>query len=1516
MKKIYLITLLCLLGLLQENPLSGQQYWMRSLPNLSGLTECYPTADGGYVTLGISQGLGSRDVAVYKHASNGGISWTRLFGNGSTDEFPRSLAIMPDGGYIVAGQTSGSGTCIFARLDAAGATLWTTSEEDAMNSVAEVIPLPGGDIIVVGNLGSDGAFMRLNSQGNVVWSKRMYGGFAVDPQIRGGILLNNGNVLAFGAVRISSATSYAALIEVSTNGNLVAANTFGFGPAAEVIQTDDGNLVLLMEDGFGTIYKFTPGYNLLWGKKIDHLDTQPGGVAELPNGDLIVSIQNNAGSSVQHFAGILKLDATGNILQQRRAPELSTTFVNQLSLNTNDLGVVYAGSDRVMKIHPDLDENCSLTPLNVNFTVTPRSESFTFYNLVVANTSPSTGNYFTLTSPFTIPCSYRCVDTICSLEASAAVMANESCAGNADGSASVSAVNGANYSYDWGVSAGNQTGVTATGLSPGTYTVTVTDQYSCQDTAMITIAQGTAIQLSSSAVGATCDEANGSATVVASGGSGNYSFQWDVSTGSQQTATATNLAGGIYTVTVTDSNGCSSSNSVMVGNTNTPNADAGTNQEICVGETASLVGSGGVNYSWNQGLGTGATQNVAPLTTTLYELVVDNANGCSDTAQVLVTVNPLPNAAINGTTSICEGDSTFLIASGGSNIVWSNGPTVSSQWVSPNTTTDYTVTVTDANNCVATATETVTINPNPTANAGPDQTLCEGSTATLTASGGTSYTWNQGLGSGAVQTVSPSVTTIYEVQVTDGNGCTASDQVTLNVNPSPQVLSSPDETICAGTNTSISANGALAYTWDQGLGVGAVQSIAPTTTTTYMVTGTNAAGCSATDAVTITVNALPNAAIGGNASICNGDSTFLTASGGAGYTWSNGATTSSQWVSPSAATIYTVTVTDANGCVNTTTETITVNPNPVAVAGPDLTICQGDAATLNASGGSMYTWNQGLGAGASQTASPSVTTTYQVVVTDANGCSDIDQVIVNVNPTPQITTNPNQTICAGTSTTLTASGGAAYTWDQGLGAGAMQTVSPATNTTYTVTGTDANGCSANSAVTITVNALPNAAISGLAAICEGDSSLLTASGGISYAWSNGPTAASQWVAPTSSTVYSVTVTDGNGCLNTATETVTVNPNPIANAGPDQVICQGGSASLNASGGTNYFWNQGLGNGASQSVNPFVTTSYEVMVTDGNGCTATDLVVVTVNPNPQVTTSPDLDICEGGNATINASGAVFYNWDQGLGSGASQTVTPLQTTTYTVIGTDSTNCSDTNMVTIMVNPLPVAIITGDTLLCEGESTTLTGGGGLQYAWSTGDNTVSILLTPTATSVYTVTATDQNGCEGMASTQVQVDPLPAVPTISQLGSDLISTTGFSYQWTIGGVPIPNATNQSYAPIQSGMYAVVVTNAAGCTSTSVPLNFTYVSLDVVIQETRLKLHPNPTRHEVRIELENPPLGRRTIQVYDLRGKPVLSEQTGEWEGRNTHDMTLSELSAGIYWVRVFTTNAVYTEKLVITR
>ncbi|MBS1634742.1 MAG: T9SS type A sorting domain-containing protein [Bacteroidetes bacterium] len=379
------------------------------------------------------------------------------------------------------------------------------------------------------------------------------------------------------------------------------------------------------------------------------------------------------------------------------------------------------------------------------------------------------------------------------------------------------------------------------------------------------------------------------------------------------------------------------------------------------------------------------------------------------------------------------------------------------------------------------------------------------------------------------------------------------------------------------------------------------------------------------------------------------------------YSWSNGsavvATTNPAAITPSVTATYTLTMTDANGCVSTSApKTVTVNPIPVVNATPSSTaICAGNSATITASGATTYTWSPAAGSTATAVVTPTANTTYTVSGSTA-GCIGTNTVSLVVNPNPTVTaTTSNSVICAGSSATLTAAGATNYTWMPTGGMAANEVVTPTVSTTYTVTG-ESLGCSVTSTVDVTVNDVPSMTLSPVSqTICTGVTATITASGATTYAWDNGDVTASTAVTPTTNTTYTVVGTNSCGST-TTTATVFVTSVPVVNVTSNaSLICAGQSASLTATGSSSYSWAPGGEITSVIVVTPTVNTTYTVTGTSSCGtataaitqsvslCTGIQNLAVTdvdVYPNPnrgQVTVTIPSEMA--GNATIEVYDAI-------------------------------------------------------------------------------------------------------------------------------------------------------------------------------------------------------------------------------------------------------------------------------------
>ena len=522
--------------------------------------------------------------------------------------------------------------------------------------------------------------------------------------------------------------------------------------------------------------------------------------------------------------------------------------------------------------------------------------------------------------------------------------------------------------------------------------------------------------------------------------------------------------------------------------------------------------------------------------------------------------------------------------------------------------------------------------------------------------------------------------------------------------------------------------------------------------------------------VTITyVSSVPSVpgVITGNASMCanaSGNYSIVPIPGATTYTWavppgsiinSGQGTTSINLTAGNTSGNISVTATFSCGTSGPSTLMLTIGLVPVIVASSNpASVCSGGTSTLTASGGSTYTWMPGNLTGASVVVAPLITTTYTVTGTNAQGCSNTAMTTVTVIPSPVVTANSTAaSVCAGGSVTLTGSGASTYTWDNNV----INAVSfvPTATTTYMVTGTDANGCTNTATITVTVNPLPIVtANSSAASVCAGAGVTLTGGGASTYTWNNNVIDAISFV-PTATTTYIVTGTDANGCVNTATTTVIVNPLPVVTATSSAAsVCTGGSVILTGGGASTYTWNNNVMNAF-----PFIptaTNTYIVTGTDVNGCVNTATVTVTVNGLLVVALGPNIIQC-GGSAILNAGNpGSFYLWNN---ASTTQTISVSASGTYIVVVTDANGCtgSDTALVTINNAPAVTASASSVIVCVDDAVVTLTGTptGGV---WS-GPGVTGFTLSPVAAGVGLQTAiysyTDANGCEGIASVNVQVN-----------------------------------------------------------------------------------------------------------------------------------------------------------------
>jgi len=771
-------------------------------------------------------------------------------------------------------------------------------------------------------------------------------------------------------------------------------------------------------------------------------------------------------------------------------------------------------------------------------------------------------------------------------------------------------------------------------------------------------------------------------------------------------------------------------------------------------------------------------------------------------------------------------------------------------------------------------------------------TVCGGQTETLTAPAGAgTYTWT-GPGivapTGNQQIASINLAGAYSVTMTTlGNApCSFTLDTIIDPaasNPTANFTYAP---VCVGnpvqfTDVSTPTGGITNWAWDFDAD-GNPDAMTQNPSHTFPSSGTYpvrllvvATPCADDTIINVDVLSTPTSTFTVTTPHCVGETSTITYTGNAPanatYTWSfDGGTVVSgtgqgpyqvSWATGGSKNVS-LTVSLGSCSSPATTVPVVINALPTVAAGADVFICTGESATLTATGATTYDWTPvtGLSAttGASVTATPATTTTYTITGT-SNGCVGTGTVTVNVNPFPVVGVNPTTaTVCAGTSTTFTANGATTYAWSPSTGLSATTGTSvdatPLTTTTYTVTGTT-NGCSTDATFDITVNIAPTVIVSPAVALCGGQTTTLLANGATTYAWSpavglSATTGGSVDATPSVTTTYTVVGT-ALGCTNTQTIDITVTPYPIVSISPAaSAICEGDSKGFTASGATTYLWSPATGlsttTGATVTADPIITTTYQV-IGSTNGCNDTALTVLTVNPIPVTTISPDVTICSGQSTPLGASGASSYTWTPATGlnqtTGAYVTANPTATTTYTVVGS-TLGCIDDATSTITVHPNPVVDFTVDDpsgcvphCVVFANATTIANGSNT-YTWdfgngeSTNGMNQAYCYADTGTYTVTLTATSNNNC---LTTLQQVDYISAYPNpVARFTADPKSASVLSpkfqftdnssgateWYWSFGdGTTVQNlVTTPAHVyptTIDSGTYTVnlEVINQYGC-------------------------------------------------------------------------------------------------------
>lgn len=617
------------------------------------------------------------------------------------------------------------------------------------------------------------------------------------------------------------------------------------------------------------------------------------------------------------------------------------------------------------------------------------------------------------------------------------------------------------------------------------------------------------------------------------------------------------------------------------------------------------------------------------------------------------------------------------------------------------------------------------------------------------------------------------------------------------------------------------------------------------------------------------------------------------------------------------------------------------------ISASDVTICDVDSVLLTTSGETTGTAGLSLqwqvsatpggpysdvstGTGAttnSYNTSEMVAGTYYFILQAAcayGPSSDLSneiQVTVSAPPTIGFTAAPNDTICEGTSVTLSGSGAVSYSWDNGVSDGVAFT--PPASGSYTVTGTDANGCVGTTVADIELLSLP--AISYTASpndtICDGSAVTLSGSGAVSYSWDNGITDGVAFT-PLASGTYTLTATDAQGCSNSLAADIEVISNPVVSftATPNDTICEGTPVTLSGSGADSYSWTGGVTDGV--AFTPVSTATYTLTGTLSGGCSTDVNVEIVVQNLPNVSLSGNTNLCPSSSTLLTGTSGGSSQWyldGAPIAGATSNTYNAIAPGVYNMVKTNTNGCADSAAtgLTVVLLPAPAVGFTAspNDTICPGETVTLSGTGAVSYSWS-GGITDGVAFQPVVSGSYTVTGTDANSCTNTATADITVSPAPTV----NLGADISQPTppavldagaGFSsYDWST------TETTQTISVAIPGEYWVTVTNSFGCSdSDTIQVEFTNSIVDLG-NGTSMTLFPNPNNGVFNVQIENLVTNDLTMEIIDQTGRTIQTQSIGAVNGSHTQAFDVSQLETGVYTVRLTSNGKTSLMRFVVNR
>lgn len=1121
------------------------------------------------------------------------------------------------------------------------------------------------------------------------------------------------------------------------------------------------------------------------------------------------------------------------------------------------------------------------------------------------------------------------------------------CTGEANGNISLIASGGTGtLDYLW------ENGTTINELSnlaPGNYNITVTDDNNCTHAESIALTDPSPISFEIESTAVNCyGGSDGSILLTASGGTGDFNYEWNSGASENQ---ITNLASGQYFFTATDENNCDYSDSVILSQPDNPiSVGIAVDSVSCFGGTngninlTAVGGTGALQYQWDNGTTEETNNN---LSEGIYNILITDANNCEHPESIYV---PQPLAisldllvdqidCANGN----NGNITVSASGGTGNLdyEWSNGDTGTS--ANNLAVGDYLLSVTDDKNCEVI--ESISIaEPTPISlDIQTEAVNCAGGLngmITLNASGGTgiiSYQWDNGATTNTINNLEEGE---YAVTLTDANNCEYTEAIYIS-EPAPIELSAEIASInCAeGTDGNITVSaaggtGSLTYSWSNGATENSIDNLSEGN---YNITITDSNNCEVIESYELVAPAPISLTLEADAIDCaegtNG-SIAATAIGGTGnlsYQWSNGETGTT--ISSLSDGLYIVTISDANNCQRVEEITLTAPADiSLDIEMQAVSCFEGtDGNILATSSGGTGVLNYEWSNGATGNSIGNLTEgNYNITITDDNNCSYSETVYIS-EPSPIVLDVVMDAIdCPSgddASISVLASGGTgdfSYTWSNGI---TGTEVSDLTEGSYELTITDDNNCELIESFTVTAPPAINYEYAFQSASCFGatDGSIsIVAVGGtgpLTYQWSNGATG--NELNDLAAGVYEFTITDSNNCVTVGDVNITGPSAILLDVTLNSVSCFGGTdgnisviPSGGAADGFTYLWSNGI---TDSMVVDLTAGSYEISITDNDGCTTVDLIEVTEPALIVLDVMLDPISCFGdtdGSLSITATGGtgiLDFEWNDGSTASNLQN---LGEGTYSAIVTDENNCQQLDTF-VLFEPAPINLTSEvDSIDCFEAMTGSIflepsgGTGDFDYQWSNGDTESSVNNLNAGD--YNVTITDDNNCIFLESftlnqpTNLEVASTSTDPTSSLAGSISVAVSGgtmpYSILWDNG------ATTFDLSDLDAGNYTYTVTDANGCIfEETVELGFINALHNP--DDYSLSIYPNPTKGMVYISSD---LKEMTLVVYDLLGRPL---RTFENSGAGSlWSVNMDGLSPGLYCLKIQSEGLEFLEMVVV--